>query len=170
MDRVCIDASIAIAWLSYGKYTASANALRQEWLRDGVELLGPPVFHAEVTSVLRREVFSKRMLPEEGEEALSICLDIPIRTIDGKEIHRAAWRLAKEVGLPVCYDTQYLAVAELEGCEFWTSDRRLVNLTQKNRSWVKWVGDYGQKTPATPESSKQGTIPRLGDPGLWRKF
>ncbi len=170
MDRVCIDASLAVAWLSYERYTAPANALRQEWLRNGVELLGPPIFHAEVISVLRQQVFFKRILPEEGEEAFSICLDIPIRIIDRQEMHRTAWRLAKEVGLPVCYDTQYLAVAELEGCEFWTADRRLVNLTQGNRSWVKWIGDYGRKTPATPESPKQDTTPRLDDPGLWRKF
>ena len=140
-NSVCIDASLAVAWLSYERYTAIANALRQEWSEKGVELLGPPVFHAEVTSVLRQQVFFKRILPEEGEEAFSIYLDIPIRIIDGPEVYRQAWRLAKEFNLPVCYDMHYLAVAELEDCEFWTLDRKLVNTVRQNKR-VRWVGEH----------------------------
>jgi predicted nucleic acid-binding protein len=103
------------------------------------------MFYAEVTSVLRKHVFFRKILPEEGEEALSICLDIPVRTVDGPEVYRTAWALAKKFNLPRTYDMQYLAVAELENCELWTSDKSLVNsLKGKNRR-IKWVGDYSQK-------------------------
>ena len=142
--RVCVDASLALAWLLASQANQSANALRQEWYKNDVELIGPPMFHAEVISVLRGEVFFKRMLPEEGEEVFSIYLDIPIRTIDTPEIYLIAWQLAKEFNLPVCYDMQYLAVAELEGCDFWTLDRKLVNAVRGNKK-VKWVGEYNKK-------------------------
>ena len=142
---VCVDASLAVAWLSWGEHTPIANALRQEWRENGVQMVGPPLFHAEVTSAIRQHVYFKQILPEEGEEAFSIYLDIPIRIIDGPEIYRKAWQLAKEFELPVCYDMQYLAVAELEDCELWTADRRLTYSLRDKISRIRWVGEYTGK-------------------------
>lgn len=142
LNSVCVDASLAVAWLSYERYTVIANALRHEWHEHSVQMVGPALFHAEVTSAIRQHVYFKRMLPEEGEEAFSIYLDIPIRIIDEPEVYRKAWQLAKEFNLPVCYDMQYLAVAELEDCELWTADRRLANSLRGKVNRIKWVGDY----------------------------
>jgi predicted nucleic acid-binding protein len=169
LNKVCIDASLALAWLSYGKYTESANTLRREWLKNGVELLGPPVFHADVLSVLRNQVFLKKMLPEEGEEAIAICLDIPISIVDGPEMRRTSWRLATEASLAACYDTTYLAVAEIHDCELWTADKRLASLA-RGAVRTKWLGDYGRKAPVAPAFPRRDTAPGLDDPGLWRRF
>ena len=145
-NNVCVDASLAIAWLFDEPYSENADALRQEWREHGVQMVGPPMFHAEVTSAIRQHVYFKRILPEEGEEAFSIYLDIPIRIIDEPEVYRKAWELAKKFNLPVCYDMQYLAVAELEDCELWTADSRLANSLKGKAKRVRWVGDYGKKT------------------------
>ena len=145
-NSVCVDASLAVAWLSYERYTAIANALRYEWRQHRVQMVGPALFHAEVTSTLRKQVYLKRILPEEGEEAFSIYLDIPIRIIDGPEIYRKAWQLAKEFNLPRTYDMQYLAVAELEDCQFWTCDERLASSLQGKVSRVRWVGEYTRES------------------------
>ena len=144
-NSVCVDASLAVAWLSYEEHTANANALRQEWSRRGVQMVAPTLFHAEVTSAIRQHVYFKRILPEEGEEAFSIYLDIPIRIIDGPKVYRKAWQLAKEFNLPRTYDMQYLAVAELKDCELWTADRRLANSLPGKADRIKWVGEYTGK-------------------------
>lgn len=145
-NSVCVDASLAVAWLSYERYTAIANALRHEWHEHSVQMVGPALFHAEVTSAIRQHVYFKQILPEEGEEAFSIYLDIPIRIIDEPEVYRKAWQLAKEFNLPVCYDMLYLAVAELEDCELWTGDKSLVDSLKGKAKRVRWVGEYGKKT------------------------
>ena len=49
--------------------------------------------------------------------------------------------LAKEFNLPVCYDMQYLAVAELEDCELWTCDKSLVNSLKDKVKRIRWVGE-----------------------------
>ena len=142
MDRVCIDASLAGAWLSWETHTLKANALRQEWQESGVEMVAPALFHVEVVSTIRKRVYLKLVPPNEGEEAFFIYLDMPVKIIDGPEITQTAWDLAKEYNLPVCYDMFYLAVAELMQCTFWTNDKKLVNsLNGKNRR-VKYLGDY----------------------------
>ncbi len=145
-NSVCVDASLAIAWLSWEENTPVANALRYEWRQHSVQMVGPALFHAEVTSAIRKHVYFKRILPEEGEEAFSIYLDIPIKIIDGQEVYRKAWQLAKEFNLPVCYDMQYLAVAELEDCELWTVDRKLVNSLSSQTKRLKWVGEFNKKS------------------------
>lgn len=144
MKKVCVDASVAVAWLSYEQHTASANALRREWHDKNIQMVAPPIFHAEVSSTLRKQVYFKRLLPDEGEEALSIFLEIPVITIDGLEMYRLAWQLAKEFNLPRTYDMQYLAVADMEDCEFWTADRRLANSLRNKVKRIRWVGDYGK--------------------------
>ncbi|MBI2832293.1 MAG: type II toxin-antitoxin system VapC family toxin [Chloroflexi bacterium] len=143
--NVCVDSSVALAWLLITQQNDKADALRKEWRESGVQLLGPPLFRAEVESVLRQNVFFKKILPEDGEEAFSIFLAIPIKIIDTPAMYRKAWELAKKFNLPVCYDTQYLAVAELEDCEFWTADRRFFNSLGGKGGRVKWVGEYTVK-------------------------
>ncbi len=149
LNDVCIDASLALAWLSYEEHSANANALRREWRKNSIQMIGPPMFHAEVTSVIRQHVYFKRLLPEEGEEAFSIYQEIPIRIIDGPEMYRLAWQLAKDLNLPVCYDMQYLAVAELEDCDLWTADRRLASNLKGKSQRIRWVGEYAEKSTGT---------------------
>ncbi len=145
LNNVCIDASLALAWLSYEEYSANANALRREWRENNIQMIGPPMFHAEVTSVIRQYVYFKRLLPEEGEEAFSIYQEIPIRTVEGPAMYRKAWELAKQLNLTICYDMQYLAVAELEDCELWTADKKLANSLRRRTKRVRWVGEFTKK-------------------------
>ncbi len=145
LNSVCVDASLAVAWLFDEEYSENADALRRQWRDQGIQMLGPALFHPEVASAIRRRVYFKQIQPEEGEEVFSIYLDIPIRIIEGQEIYRLAWQLAREFELPVCYDMQYLAVAEIEDCELWTLDRKFINTVHKNKR-VRWVGEFSKKT------------------------
>ena len=100
----------------------------------------PPMFHAEVTSVIRRNVYFNNILPEEGERLFTVFNGLPVEVISSRYVYRGAWQLAREYNLPVCYDMQYLAVAELEDCEFWTLDRKLINAVGNKNQRVRWVG------------------------------
>lgn len=144
-DRVCIDASLALTWLLPAEQDEIADALQQQWNKDGVEIISAPLFHAEVTSVLREQVYFKRLLPEEGEEAFSAYLGMAVTTIDSSGIQEMAWELAKKFNLPRTYDMQYLAIAELRDCELWTNDKRLVNSLQGKVSRIKWIGGYNSR-------------------------
>jgi len=143
-DKVCIDASLALTWLLSVEQNEIANALRRKWDAAGVEIIVPPLFHAEVTSILREQVYFKRLPPEEGEEAFSTYLEMGVKSVDNPEIQKKAWSFARRFNLPRTYDMQYLAVAELKDCELWTNDKRLINSLQGRVSRIKWVGEYDQ--------------------------
>ena len=139
---VCVDASLALAWFIFEDHSDRAESLRREWSEEGVQMVAPALFHAEVASAIRKYVYFGRMVPDDGEEAFTLSEAIQIRTLDGPETRRKAWQLAGDFNLPVCYDMQYLAVAELHDCLLWTCDRRFVNTVRGKTDRVKWLGDY----------------------------
>ncbi|MBN1657789.1 MAG: type II toxin-antitoxin system VapC family toxin [Anaerolineae bacterium] len=68
--------------------------------------------------------------------ALDICCSMPT-----PELHGRALSWADRLGHSKAYDAHYLALAEQEGIEFWTADRRLANGAQQaGAHWVYWIG------------------------------
>ncbi|MBI2305324.1 MAG: type II toxin-antitoxin system VapC family toxin [Chloroflexi bacterium] len=146
--QVCVDASLALMLLLPHDLTPQADALWQSWAADDTNTVSPPLFFAEVTSVLRECVYIGRLGAEEGKSAFSAFMNLGIRGIHPAHLQARAWRLAKEHNRPRAYDAQYLALADLLGCELWTGDRRLVNAL--HLPWVKWVGDFSPRRNDAP--------------------
>lgn len=144
-NSVCVDASMALEWLFYSEHREQADGLLRDWAEEDVAMVAPPMFHAEVISAIRKSVYFKRILPEDGNRLFTLHWGLPVRTIGSHEMYQSAWELAKRFNLPVCYDMQYLAVAELEDSELWTADRRLVNVVRGKNKRVKWLGDYQKR-------------------------
>ncbi len=141
---ICVDASLALDWLLPAQKSEAIDRLWQQWKDARIRLVTPPLFHAEVTSTIREHVFFKRILPEEGELIFLEYLSTQSTTIYTTDITKIAWELAQKYNLPRTYDMQYLAVAELEDCELWTTDRKLVNTVRQNKR-IKWVGEFSKK-------------------------
>lgn len=138
--RVCIDASVALMLLIDEDSSARARSLWQFWLREEVQIVTPPLFFAEVTSVLRERVHFRRLEPELAEAAFHAFMEMGIMSIEAPNLQPLAWELSKKYERPRSYDAQYLAVASLLSCDVWTADRRLVNAV--NERWVRWVGEH----------------------------
>jgi predicted nucleic acid-binding protein len=140
-SRVCVDASLVIWALTPSPLSPIARALLARWLEDGVALVAPSLFAFEVTSTLRRLVYHKELTAAEGEEAFEKFLKLPVYLANRRGIYPLAWQLAKELNRARAYDTAYLALAQIAGCELWTADRRLYNAACAKYPWVKWVED-----------------------------
>jgi predicted nucleic acid-binding protein len=140
-SQVCVDASLAILWLLPAQKTPQAGFLLEHWVQENVDLIGPPLFNAEVTSTIRLHVYLHNILPEEGEAAFTKFFALAIQTVNPSGLYRKAWELAKKHNRSRTYDMQYLALAELVDCDFWTADERLVNSLQGKNPRVRWVGE-----------------------------
>jgi predicted nucleic acid-binding protein len=137
---VCVDASLALKWLLGSQQQSSYDLLLYNWTINNIELVCPPLFHAEITSVIRKQVYYKQIKPEVGDKAFHVYLALPIREVRGPDLNRRAWELAKKLNLPRTCDMQYLAAAELEDCELWTADERLYNSCHGKNERVRWIG------------------------------
>ena len=71
--------------------------------------------------MLRRE-----LTVEQARTCFAAACQVPVELLSLPGQRDLAWSLAEELDLSHVYDTIYLALAELRGCEFWTADQRLV--------------------------------------------
>ncbi|MEA3335786.1 MAG: type II toxin-antitoxin system VapC family toxin [Chloroflexota bacterium] len=142
---VCVDADIIIWALLPFPLSDQAEALLARWRREEKTLIAPALFAFEVTSTLRRLVHLREITPEQGETAFEQFLKINVRLSHRRAIFPLAWQLAKQYNRPRAYDTAYLALAQLRGCEFWTTDQRLYNAVRHDLTWVNWIGDFSRE-------------------------
>jgi predicted nucleic acid-binding protein len=143
MKEVCIDANIAVKWAVLEEDEEKAKALLTRWQAGRVRMIVPASFPVEVDSVIRRKVALDKVLTEdEGDEAVAILRDAPVEIVTEPHQRIRAWELAKELNHPVVYDTYYLALAEIRGCEFWTADRSLFDATKEKFTFVRFLRDY----------------------------
>jgi len=138
---VCVDASLVIASLLPETISDRADLLLDRLRAAGEALIAPALLTAEVSSALRNAVFTKRIPSELGEAALDAFKQYPIRLHEMSGLMHSAWAWAKAVNAPRLYDMYYLALADSEGCDLWTADRRLVGLVGRSFARAKWVGE-----------------------------
>ena len=139
-NQVCVDASLVLEVLLPHPTSGNAAALWRLWTDSGMDILAPPLFFAELTSVLRENVHFHRISAEQGERAFNIFLGLRVQAVTTDDLQPRAWELARKYERPRAYDAQYLAAASLLGCDLWTADRKLANAVPT--PWLKWAGDY----------------------------
>lgn len=139
---VCLDANILLKLVLNEPDSHLVDELWRSWLDRGVYPAAPYLFPFEITVVIRKLVFQRKLDAESGLKALrkALAFDVQLLTFPG--IHEQAWFLASRFNQPATYETFYLALAERLGCEFWTADHRLVNTVRESFPWIRWLGDY----------------------------
>lgn len=139
-SKICIDASLALKLVFSETDSDQAEAEWKNWVQSGMEVAAPFLFIYETTSVLRNRVYRKEITPSEADEALSILAGLGITYLHPPAMRQVAWELARRFNRPTAYDSFYLALAQLEGCAFWTGDRRLYNAVKNQLEWVHMLG------------------------------
>lgn len=137
--EVVVDASVAVKWFNREEYSESALRLLHDYLGGRIELVAPYLIIYEVCNALR---YNPDFGEEDVKEAVNhlLNLQMSLRLLDRDHAARAV-SLAYRAGLTL-YDTVYLALAESEGAELYTSDEKLLSkdLTGK----AKHIKDYGK--------------------------
>lgn len=141
-SQICIDASLAVKWVLAEEYSERALAFLQNCINSDTKFVAPSHIRFEVTSVIRNHVYRGNISERTGKEAFNVFHDIHLDLRHDRQIFDEAWRLALIYKRPTTYDSYYLALAKLEGCDLWTADRRLINAVKESLPWVKWIGDY----------------------------
>lgn len=137
--RLCVDANLVLALLLPYERQPSIEALWSDWDRQRVEVVGPTLLYGEVISTLRLRTVDGRISADEGERAFASFMDLGIRRIDRDDLYPRAWELAKRYNQGRIYDMLYVALAQLEDFEFWTSDERLANSVGSDEPRLRWV-------------------------------
>ena len=143
---VCVDAGILVRLLT-AQDDGTIRGLWGRWREEGRSLIAPRLLRYAVTNALHRLRGANRLSDELTQEALRSALDLPVAIADDADLHHHALALAWRFGLPAAYDAHYLALAEREGAELWTTDRRLTNAVRHAFVWVHFVATPPSVTP-----------------------
>jgi predicted nucleic acid-binding protein len=135
---VCCDANIVVRFITEPHATA-VQELWSEWHRIQASVVAPLLLRFEVTNAVHRIAKRDKLSLNQASAILDSALNIPIRFIDRVDIHVRALALSRELNLPAAYDAHYLALAELEGIELFTSDHRLYNNARHRYPWIRLV-------------------------------
>lgn len=139
MSKVVVDASIALRWVLRDEKEARVDALLEQWVISLTEMVAPPLFLAEVTNALYLSVRRNRLTLQEAELALNTIIQLGVQTAEPPGLYPRSLRLAATYAVANAYDAQYLALAEIEGCEVWTADQRLAASIRPSPPWLKLI-------------------------------
>ncbi len=140
---LCLDTSVAIAYLVPEQLQIQAEALVLEAVENAVRMVAPAFAWAEIGSVLRKKLRAGLLTDEEAKGCFDDFCQLPIEYIDTVEIRARAWEIAEHYQLPTLYDASFLACAESIGanCQFWTADKTLLNQLGQKLSYVRELGE-----------------------------
>jgi predicted nucleic acid-binding protein len=167
VSQLCVDASVALLWILPAQQSLLADSLLQKWDGEGIEIISPPLFDVEITSVIHKYLRLKILLPEQGEQAYQLYRDLDITILNPPELSMKTWILSKDNHHVHAFDIQYLALAELADCEFWTADKVLFNNLKDKNQRVRFIGGNVTIPPAV---EKKTEIINSDFPGLWRRL
>lgn len=138
---VVVDTSVALKWVLPEEHRAEALQLRSDCLRLQIPLLAPQLFLHEATNVLTKQVVDELLPRERVSLALFTILDpVELRTFDQSLAERAVRIGVIARRRAFGFDAQFLALAEREGCDFWTADREFADAMHPAFPFVRWIG------------------------------
>jgi predicted nucleic acid-binding protein len=139
--QVVVDSGITLKLVLKEDDSHKATALWMQWAESGVTPIAPTIWRYETTSVLRNKTHRGIVSVDDEERMLTTLLGLTIQFFYPQHLHKRAWALARRFNRPAAYDAHYLALAEFEGCPFWTADERLFNAVRRELDWVHWLGE-----------------------------
>lgn len=119
---IVVDASVAVKWIFPDEQSEAADEL----LIQEDELLAPELIYFEVGNVIWKRVLAGQASPDFGNELLRGFSSIPLVTADVRALGSLTLQIAT-THRRTFYDSSYLALAVVRGCELVTADERLVN-------------------------------------------
>lgn len=140
VGAVCVDASIVLKLLIPEADGDVAHRLWSRWRDAGTVTYAPLIILWEVANGVRKAVRSGELTGEEADTAIAVLLGLGLTFVDftGPEF-ASMWTglVSRYDHLVSPYDASYLAVAQSQGCEFWTADARLARTVGDQAQWVR---------------------------------
>jgi predicted nucleic acid-binding protein len=145
LKQSIIDASVALKWyLPDEEYGDKAMGLLKRYIAGDLELIIPSLIEYELANGLIIACRRGRIKEENLVSAMEGFTDLGLRLVNLSGLYAELVRYCKMYNRSA-YDASYLALAEREGIDLITADKRFYNSVKEDLSWVKWLGDIHTK-------------------------
>ena len=120
MTRFVVDSSVVLHLASEGIEVADEH-----------ELLAPTLLRSQTLSVLHEAVHAGEIPADVALDRLARIWAMPIRLLGDAVLRRKAWALADQLGWAETYDTEYVALTQLQADAFVTLDEELARQVEE---------------------------------------
>jgi predicted nucleic acid-binding protein len=143
MAKQVIDASVAVKWIVKDEpFRNESRRLLHDAKAKSIILCAPPIFRYEVESVIQNSLLRKRLDLETANASLAVFYAINIQIISHPDLVVCARNIARRFRQNKIYDSLYAALAQLQGCEFWTADKAFFDAVSPELQFVRYLPDY----------------------------
>jgi predicted nucleic acid-binding protein len=136
------DCNVIAKWeLPAEEGTPQALELPEDWEAGAITLRCPDLLPSEIGSTFLRAVRRQRITEEEAAASIQTLLAVDYDLQPSSPHVQRAFQIAQRHNQRI-YDCFYVALAEAEGIDFWTGDRRLYNALSVHFPFVRLLTDY----------------------------
>jgi predicted nucleic acid-binding protein len=140
IGQVVVDASVAFKWMVNEVDSDKAEALARVWATSGVRLHGPYLLPVELSNALYKRVTIGDITLDRASGLLRGFFASRVDLLEPRDLHVRAAELATLLNQTAVYDSVYLALAEILGCDLWTADLRFFRASAQRFPAVRWIG------------------------------
>jgi predicted nucleic acid-binding protein len=136
-----VDSSVIGKLFFVEEHADRALALFQDADRSNEEILARHLLAAEFVNIVRRKMRREGVTLARASATIDEFLALPIEHHAEPDVYREAILLAERYSLSG-FDAQYVALAQLAGCDLWVADEQMRGAIRGRLPFVKWIGDY----------------------------
>jgi predicted nucleic acid-binding protein len=139
--KYVLDASVSMRTVVPDALTSKAQKLLDDYAQQIHELIAPSVYPAEIASALTKTERQKYIQVGEARKFFIALLHTPpvLHDIDAIMLDAIDISSRTRCGL---YDALYIRLAEREGCEFVTADKKCLNALQRHFTFISDLATF----------------------------
>ena len=141
MDKLVIDASVAVKWFVVEPYSIGARRVLDAYQNGSTSFHAPDILNAEFANTIWKKQIFQGLTDADAKDILTAFRKLQIALSTSQSLLDEAYRLAI-VHRRTVYDALYLALSLQEDCQLITADEKFVNALASTHEQVVWLGNW----------------------------
>lgn len=141
MDKLVIDASVAVKWFVVEPFSREARRVLSAYQNGAISFYAPDIFIAEFANTIWKKQLFQGLAETDAADILTAFGNLDIALVPTSALLSEAYQLATTHRRAI-YDALYLALSVRENCNLVTADERLVNALSLTHSQIVLVSDW----------------------------
>lgn len=141
MDKLGIDASVAVKWFVVEVYSSEARHILTAYEDGKFSFHAPDILIAEFANTIWKKQLFQQLAPGDAADILAAFDSLSFVFTPSRVLIRKAYELAIDSRRSV-YDSLYLALSARENAQLVTADEKFFNAVRSSHTQITFISDW----------------------------